>query len=81
MARLTRHVKAISDEENSDVEAARETQNRSGRAKSAVKYKEPGPLELDEDDEFVDAKDVTNGKVADEEDGEEEGEDGDEPEE
>lgn len=81
MARLTRYAEAISDEEISDAEVARETPNRSGRAKGAFKYTEPGPLELDEDDEIDDTKEATNGKVKDDEDDEEEGEDGDEPEE
>lgn len=78
MARLTRH-EAISDEETSDVEA-RDTPNRSARAKSGVKYTEPEPLELDEEDELADSKKhATNGKVDD--DDEEEDEDDEEPEE
>jgi hypothetical protein len=81
MARLTRYAEAISDDEISDVEVTRETGNRSGRAKSAAKYKGPEPLELDEDDEMLYTKSATNGKAADDEDDEEEGEDGDEPEE
>lgn len=57
------------------MEVTRVTPNRSGRAKSGVKYTEPEPLEPDEDDEMA------NGKAADDEDDEEEGEDGEEPEE
>jgi hypothetical protein len=77
---LTYDGTAISDEDMSDVEVTNQTSGRSGRAKAGVKYTEPGPLELDDEEEAQNGKDATIAEVKDE-DEEEDGEDGDEPEE
>jgi hypothetical protein len=81
MARLTRRAAAISDEETSDVDVPKGTLKRSGRPKAGVKYTEPQPLELEEDEDMDDVKAETNGDVKEEDDDDEEGEDGEEPEE
>jgi len=80
MTRLTRS-KAISDEETSDVELAIRGTPRSARAKAGVKYKEPDPLDVEEDEEVPEAEAI-NGKAEDDGDeDDEEGEDGAEPDE